>query len=242
MARRDSYLESLVADPLVDGVLAETGDPRQATGPLRTAVAAFLRDGSPTATIEAIVAGAQEPFARWCEGVGLPIPTFVWLSDRQTTGNPRLDALATWYRGLAVDRAGLPGVSEIGPHVLRPFLGNLMLLDVIEDGADFRYRLYGAAIALRAGFDWTGKTVRALAELRPHAALPFHAFYAAVLRRPQPLFTDHRPHPAVPVGHWQRLILPFSKTGDGRVDRLLVGNFPIDDPVAGQPGERRRPG
>lgn len=233
MDQRLAVLRSLVADPMVDAVLAEAHDPRRADGILLRAVRAFRETGSPPEIISAVAAGDTAPFVAWCQAAGVPVPTFAWLSDGASTGNARLDSLAAWYRGLPRAVAGLPHQREIDPTALRPFLGHLMLLDTIEGGYDFRYRLYGSAIASRAGFDWTGKTVRDLVEHRPQAALAFHAFYRAVLERPQPLFTDHQPHPAVRVGHWQRLILPFSAAPDGSVTRLLVGNFPVDDPSPG---------
>lgn len=42
---------------------------------------------------------------------------------------------------------------------LRPWLGNVMVLEFLPDREDFRYRLYGSRIAERTGFDMTGKCV-----------------------------------------------------------------------------------
>src|SRR5262245_27250689 len=50
-----------------------------------------------------------------------------------------------------------PARVDIRAEQLQPWLGNLILLDVIDGGKDFRYRLFGSVIAREAGFDLTGK-------------------------------------------------------------------------------------
>src|SRR5882762_10279792 len=42
------------------------------------------------------------------------------------------------------------------------WLGHLSLIEVLEEGLDFRYRVYGSALAAYYGRDLTGKTTRAL--------------------------------------------------------------------------------
>ena len=44
---------------------------------------------------------------------------------------------------------------------MRRWLGNVLLVDVIEGGAEFVYRLYGSNVAERFGRDMTGCTPRA---------------------------------------------------------------------------------
>src|SRR3546814_18026508 len=84
-----------------------------------------------------------------------------------------------------------------------------MLLDILDGGADFRYRLYGSRIAERTGFDWTG---RLLSEMASNAFTGtfYAAVYRAVMRRRAPILTvsgSTRPVAATP---WSRLGLPFA--------------------------------
>ena len=39
---------------------------------------------------------------------------------------------------------------------LRQAIGNIMMLDVLEDGFDARYRVYGTGVVEYVGHDWTG--------------------------------------------------------------------------------------
>ncbi len=59
----------------------------------------------------------------------------------------------------ARDQATMPPVSAIDALALKPVLGNIIILDVLEGGADFRFRLFGTAVAEAARLDWTGRTV-----------------------------------------------------------------------------------
>jgi hypothetical protein len=46
---------------------------------------------------------------------------------------------------------------EIDPLDFPYLLGNLLLIDVLQDPLRFRFRLHGANLAQRAGYDLTGK-------------------------------------------------------------------------------------
>lgn len=71
--------------------------------------------------------------------------------------HPKLRALWRFWLDLGAGRA-MPRADEVTPFLLRPWLGNVLLLDPAGDG-DFRYRLYGSTMAEAFGFDLTGKTV-----------------------------------------------------------------------------------
>ncbi len=53
-------------------------------------------------------------------------------------------------------------VPFIDPQALKPWLGALMVLEPIDGGVDFRYRLVGTQIVDLVGYDITGSTVLAL--------------------------------------------------------------------------------
>jgi hypothetical protein len=118
-----------------------------------------------------------------------------------------------------------PRGAQIDPLQLQPALGFIALVDVVDRGADFRYRLFGSKIAYVSGFDVTGRLVS------QHPASPYIvefslAAYRAVLRRGEPMATVHSPPPAVSTTVWHRLILPLAGEG-GAIERFLVGIVPM---------------
>ena len=156
---------------------------------------------------------------------GAAAPSFVW--------NPGHDVLATdqnhfllshWHAKRGAART--PPVSAIDPTEMRPALGYLMLIDPIEGGRDFRYRLYGSLLATVSGADLTGRTVS------EHWASTYVvdfslATYRAVYLRGEPLYTLRHPARAEYTRSWERLILPFADE-TGAIARFVVGNVPVD--------------
>jgi hypothetical protein len=73
----------------------------------------------------------------------------------------------------------VPARADIDPVELQRFLPNIFMMDVIDGGARFRYRLIGTAVGTALG-DYSGRYVdEALAP--PHYAL-YHAKYLRVVR------------------------------------------------------------
>ncbi len=86
---------------------------------------------------------------------------------------------------LWTDRRGgrlLPARADFQTAELWRWAGHLNLLDVIDQGADFRYRVYGSSLATLFGVELTGKTVADLAE----TTRPSIPTYCAVVLTRQP--------------------------------------------------------
>jgi len=152
---------------------------------------------------------------------GIEITSLAWHPSSSDLGNG-LDSLMTWWDAVESDNA-LPDRCAIDAFALRPWLGNLMVLEpVVEhDRADFQMRLYGSKVAGRAGYDLTRLAVSEIALDRDYVHFAL-ATYGAAFWRKQPVEISHVPPHNVPYSSWQRLILPF---GDATgVTRLLVGN------------------
>ena len=104
------------------------------------------------------------------------------------------------------------------PFALRPWLGHLILLDVIDGGKDFRYRLHGTWLVELFGADLTGKH---LSELDYPVARLWHEYQTCVReRRPLSVVSktlSEKDHRLI-----DKVVLPLAHDG-AVVDRLLVG-------------------
>lgn len=165
-------------------------------------------------------ASLREDFA----AAGASGPTIVWRPAVERPAAPQLRFLLRYWLDLAAGRP-LPLAREIDAMEMRPALGYIMLMEVVDGGRDFRYRLYGSTIAAVAGFDMTGKLVTS------HKASPYFvefalAVYRAVLARGEPLLTEHGSPTSVNTHAWHRLVLPLAGA-DGAISRFLIGNLPI---------------
>ncbi len=148
------------------------------------------------------------------------LPTVVWDPGPDDLPLDGLRFLLDHWRGIA-GASSVPLVSTLDPIDLRPVLGNVMLVDVVEGGRNFRYRLYGSAIARVSSGDKTG---RLLTELDGLPSRFFFAVYRAVLHRPVPIYTHHVPPTMKNFRDWHRLILPLADE-NGAVVRFLVGCY-----------------
>jgi hypothetical protein len=143
----------------------------------------------------------------------------------------RLGRLLDHWHGLARVNA-LPPTDAIDPDALVFILGWLMIIDPLDGGADFKYRLYGSSIAELMGRDLTGCKV---SDTFPEVAAFTSEVYRGVMRDARPVLTRHTPPQAIVVSRWERLILPFGDA-DGRVARFLVGAVALGL----RPTQRRR--
>ncbi len=136
------------------------------------------------------------------------------------------DRLLALFRLWTAKRAGrvLPARSDFDHRELLPWFGNLILLDVLDGGADYRYRLFGVTLAQEAGFDMTGKL---LSEYPIKANLPhFYAVFATVIRERTPALSEHDPG-VKHIRRRRRLVLPLGRDG-ATVDMIMTANYAIE--------------
>jgi hypothetical protein len=178
-----------------------------------------------TAWTAALAAGEAHGLDETFMAKGGAAPDFVWAPSVDRLSAAQLRFLLRYWSELAGARP-MPRSMEIDALEMRPALGYINLLDAIENGEDFRYRVFGSSIAAVAGYDMTGRTVSAL-KVAPYMAEFALATCRAVVLRGEPLLTEHRPPAsAVPTVAWHGLILPLAGD-DGAVARLLVGSVPF---------------
>lgn len=157
------------------------------------------------------------------------------MPDRPTITEPRLAALYDYWERKRASYP-MPTRADLDPVEMGAWLGNLLLIDVTEQGR-FVYRLYGTKFVDSFGIDMTGRAVDELPreqqervrvdyeEVRVSCA-PRVRLYTAEFAAPKTGLLS----PAEPqVTTWERLILPLSDGGGNRVAMLLVGAYPLAD-------------
>jgi len=144
---------------------------------------------------------------------------------KEVIGDKRMLAL---YQYWGSKRAGrpMPARADIDPTEIPTLLPFILLIDVIDGGADFRYRLVGTDIVRWVGNDLTGRT---FTEVLP--AGNYAAYIAGLVRdtigRRSPLYSeggfvvDGRVDRQV-----RRLVLPLSADGT-TVNMVLCGQTAI---------------
>jgi PAS domain len=172
----------------------------------------------------AILADDLDPIVRVFRLQGAHGPAMEWdPSPRHDVPEP-IRFLHAYWTALAAGRS-MPGIAEIDALALRPALGYIALLDVVDGGRDFRYRLYGTILAAVAGFDMTGRLISEH-KASPHITHFYMASHRAAVTRGRPFFTEHRPGSTHLTRGWHRVVLPFAGA-DGSVQRFLVGGVPL---------------
>lgn len=141
----------------------------------------------------------------------------------------RLQGLhALWQAQRPAGSDRLPARRDFDATQFRPWLGNLLLLQV--HGEDFMHVVYGSCIAELFGHDWTGRHVGELPLEQRDALLPA---YCEAQRTGQPAtidadlpifrtYVDFEPHLTQLYG----TVLPLADDG-ATVDRLLVAVYAL---------------
>jgi hypothetical protein len=151
-------------------------------------------------------------------------PTLIRRPTRDQIPVPELRALFDHWVALSAGRH-CPHAREIDPLDMKAALGYVHLLDVLDDGVDFRYRLFGSKASSVSGFDLTGRLVsegRAPAYIGQFAL----AVYRVAFESREPVLTTHGPAGAIHTAAWHRLVLPLADE-TGAITRLLSGNVPV---------------
>lgn len=173
---------------------------------------------------EELLAGRSAEICRIFADWGAPPPEVELEPEEASLPDERLRFLLRYWRELPRrPGADLPEAAAVDALAMKPALGYVMLLDVLDGGRDFRYRVYPTEVARAAGADHSGKRTSEIPFTA--SALFYLASYRATIARRRPLYSRHASPPHVNVHHWDRLVLPLADA-EGRVIRFLVGNVP----------------
>src|SRR5690349_9899342 len=142
--------------------------------------------------------------------------------------NQQLRALADlWVSKRHGD--ALPSRSDFSDDDLRPWFGNLLMVDVVEGPHRFRFRLMGTSLVDAASRELTGKFFDE-ADISGYEPDVLDD-YAEAVRTRAPVCKTRRysPQPGAFMDHWrlyERLLLPLASDGKA-VDRILGCSYPM---------------
>ncbi len=128
---------------------------------------------------------------------------------------PRLRRLYDYWDA-ARRRRRFPSRRDIDPLDFPYILGNVMLVDVLDDPP--RFRVHGTNLVARSHYDLTGKLVDEL-PLADYRDLTLKRCHELAVR-PQPLWVEHDRMLDDRIFHYQALWLPFSDD-DATVSMLM---------------------
>ena len=155
---------------------------------------------------------------------GFAAPEIVWApGDRDCATSINNFLIAHWFQ--LVPTGGIPPATSIDPSFFKNALGYVHLLETLEAGEDFRYRVFGSLISSVLGFDMTGHSMSAFDASDCIVDLAIAAVAASIDLR-QPLLTRRASDGVAQISVWERLILPFADE-TGQICRLLVGTVPL---------------
>lgn len=101
--------------------------------------------------------------------------------------DPSIVALLAYWTAKRGKRS-VPLRGDFDPIELKDHLPSLFMLDVIEGGRDFRYRLIGTAITAISGRDVTGARFSVLYQSDPNALVTAAKLFGPVISERQPGF------------------------------------------------------
>lgn len=138
-------------------------------------------------------------------------------SASRNVPSARFDALeALWHAKHVNNR--IPARGDFSLEELAPFMGRLALLDVVDGGRDFRFRLFGTGIADDYRAEMTGKLV---SEYRDGYREPILRGYTAALETRRPYRDVVEVIDGFRQVTWSRLVLPLAREGID-VEMLMV--------------------
>jgi hypothetical protein len=137
---------------------------------------------------------------------------------------PAANELVAYWRQKQGGR-GVPRRRDVDPTSIPPrLLPHLFMLDVIDRGADFRYRLIGTAIVAGVGRDATGALVSRLYGSFPDALAALRQILGRVMTEKIPIFSSGLLYwlPERDYQAYTNVFLPLSSDGV-QVDIVLGG-------------------
>lgn len=129
------------------------------------------------------------------------------------------EALRYWLSKAA--DGDVPSKQVMDPVEMVAFLPDIVLLDVVEGGPDFRFRLVGGNVRFHLQNDITGKLLSDVPNSEIGNRLRFALFDCVATHMPGALETRYR-GPQCDYKTIEVLTLPLRSVPDGPVERVLI--------------------
>jgi hypothetical protein len=142
--------------------------------------------------------------------------------DMDQIRHPQLISLRRWWLEQGGSQ-GLPSAADLSPAMLRPWLDNLVVVDIAPAGEP-RYAYYGANLAAAFGTDMVGRSIDQLPEAQ-RAILARE--YDTVRRSLTSLARRYTADFNGQTQTWERLLLPFLD-GDNAVEKIIVAVYRLE--------------
>jgi len=111
--------------------------------------------------------------------VNAPPPASPFRISLQEISSPAVARGVAYWSSLRGERR-FPSRDALSTRDMVPFLRHVALIQVLDGGADYRFRLVGDAHVEARGYDFTGETVKEIRADAPHYADRSYALYEYV--------------------------------------------------------------
>jgi hypothetical protein len=142
--------------------------------------------------------------------------------DLDDLRNPVICEAFTVWQSLCAGRR-MPSRAEMTPRAMKGFLKFAALLEVLDEGSDFRFRVAGDAVNIQQSMSLTGMTTADIDARVPGYGARLRSLYARVHRRREAFAyrgTYFRPGDKHSFAH-ESVMLPLGTDGE-TVDHVLV--------------------
>ena len=157
-----------------------------------------------------------------------------WAPDKDILPNMMMQRFyEAWSEMPSNNENAVPSVDDFDVFKFRAAMGFMVYMDVIDNGNDFQFRVFGSRVADFIWFDWTGRLVSDL-PASPSCRAYLMTCYRAILQCKQPLYTKHRLSRAEAIVDWERFLVPLCDESQS-VSRILGLSIPtLISPEYGQ--------
>jgi len=186
--------------------------------------------------VEQMLADQQPDLKAYFAAHEARLEQLIWSPTTAVTDSPPMRFIIEYWEHLQKEAGGaMPQASAVSPFDLKPALGHVVLIDVLDEGWDGQFRVYGTKVAETYGRDMTGRRISEI-DGGNYVSTFFRCLYRAAWLRQLPYYSHHYPPAHVAVESWQRVALPLAGA-DGKVSRFLACN------IAGpwRPPQKRAP-
>jgi hypothetical protein len=112
--------------------------------------------------------------------------TVIELIDLEQIANPVLLEGATYWKSLCGAKS-YPAREQVNPRDIKGALNNLILLKVIDGGADFEHRILGDAVVRAYRVEGHGRKLSDIEAVSPELGAKLRRVYSAVVQARRPI-------------------------------------------------------